>query len=177
VAGESDPVLLADLARGRLRAKRDQLAQAVVGRFAPHHVFMITEQLSHLDYLDEAMERISTEIEQRLQDEWAAVELLDSVPGISQRAAEIVVAYVCRPNSQEMRHNNGIQHLADGSIASTQKGAHCVNLYTIFTLQRGVSHCLGWRRVLGSLVNYGHPTFKKCFRGAFDRSLGTIEDL
>jgi transposase len=92
VAGETDAALLADLARGRLRAKRDQLAQAVVGRFAPHHAFMITEQLSHLDYLDEAMERISTEIEQRLQEEWAAVELLDSVPGISQRAAEIVVA-------------------------------------------------------------------------------------
>ena len=92
VAGESDPVLLAELARGRLRAKREQLAQAVVGRFAPHHAFMITEQLSHLDYLDEAMERISTEIEQRLQEEWAAVELLDSVPGISQRAAEILVA-------------------------------------------------------------------------------------
>jgi transposase len=92
VAGESDGVLLADLARGRLRAKREQLAQAVVGRFAPHHAFMITEQLSHLDYLDEAMERLSAEIEQRLQDEWEAVELLDSVPGISQRAAEIVVA-------------------------------------------------------------------------------------
>jgi transposase len=92
VAGESDGVLLADLARGRLRAKREQLAQAVVGRFAPHHAFMITEQLSHLDYLDEAMERVSAEIEQRLQDEWEAVELLDSVPGISQRAAEIVVA-------------------------------------------------------------------------------------
>jgi transposase len=92
VAGESDPVLLAELARGRLRAKREQLAQAVVGRFAPHHAFMITEQLSHLDYLDEAMERLSAEIEQRLQDEWEAVELLDSVPGISQRAAEIVVA-------------------------------------------------------------------------------------
>ncbi len=92
VAGETDAVLLADLARGRLRAKRDQLAQAVVGRFATHHAFMITEQLSHLDYLDEAMERVSTEIEQRLQDEWEAVKLLDSVPGISQRAAEIVVA-------------------------------------------------------------------------------------
>jgi len=92
VAGESDPVLLAELARGRLRAKREQLAQAVVGRFAAHHAFMITEQLSHLDYLDEAMERLSTEIEQRLQEEWAAVELLDSIPGISQRAAEIVVA-------------------------------------------------------------------------------------
>lgn len=92
VAGETDAALLAGLARGRLRAKREQLAQAVVGRFAPHHAFMSTEQLSHLDYLDEALERISTEIEQRLQEEWEAVELLDSVPGISQRAAEIVVA-------------------------------------------------------------------------------------
>ena len=92
VAGETDAAALADLARGRLRAKREQVAQAVVGRFAAHHAFMITEQLSHLDYLDQAMERLSTEIEQRLQDEWAAVELRDSVPGISQRAAEIVVA-------------------------------------------------------------------------------------
>jgi transposase len=48
--------------------------------------------LSHLDYLDEAMQRLSTEIEQRLQEGWAAVEVLDSVPGISQRAAEFVVA-------------------------------------------------------------------------------------
>jgi transposase len=108
VAGETDAALLADLARGRLRAKRDQLAQAVVGRFAPHHAFMITEQLSHLDYLDEAMERISTEIEQRLQDEWAAVELLDSVPGISQRAAEIVVAEL----GVDLRRFPSAKHLA-----------------------------------------------------------------
>ena len=92
VAGETDPATLAELARGRLRAKRTLLAQAVVGRFAPHHAFMITEHLTHLDYLDEAMERVSSEIEQRLQEEWAAVELLDTVPGISQRAAEILVA-------------------------------------------------------------------------------------
>jgi transposase len=48
--------------------------------------------LSHLDYLEEAMERVSQEIGQRLQEDQAAIELLDSVPGISQRAAEILVA-------------------------------------------------------------------------------------
>jgi transposase len=92
IAGETDPITLANLARGRLRTKRDLLAQAVVGRFTPHHAFLITEQLSHLDYLDEAMERVNTEIDQRLQEDHAAIELLDTVPGISQRAAEILVA-------------------------------------------------------------------------------------
>jgi len=108
VAGETDPALLADLARGRLRTKRDQLAQAVVGRFAAHHAFMIAEQLSHLDYLDEAMERVSSEIEQRLEEEWEAVELLDSVPGISQRAAQIVVAEL----GVDLRRFPSAKHLA-----------------------------------------------------------------
>jgi transposase len=46
VAGESDPTTLADLARGRLRAKRELLSRAVVGRFTAHHAFLITEHLS-----------------------------------------------------------------------------------------------------------------------------------
>jgi transposase len=53
---------------------------------------MISEQLSHLDYLEEAMERVSAEIEQRLREDVAIIELLDTVPGISQRAAQILVA-------------------------------------------------------------------------------------
>jgi transposase len=94
VAGETDPAVLAELAKGRLRAKRELLAQAVVGRFTAHHAFLIAEQLSHLDYLDEAMERVSAEIAQRLAGEQAAIDLLDTVPGISRRAAEIIVAEV-----------------------------------------------------------------------------------
>lgn len=85
VAGEIDPATLAERARGRLRTKRDLLAQAVVGHFTSHHAFLITEQLSHLDYLDEAMEPVSIAIDQRLQEDQAAIELLDTVPGISQQ--------------------------------------------------------------------------------------------
>ncbi len=92
VAGESDPTTLADLARGRLRAKRELLTRAVVGRFTAHHGFLITEHLSQLDYLEEAMERVSAEIAQRLQAEQDAIDLLDSVPGIGRRAAEIIIA-------------------------------------------------------------------------------------
>jgi transposase len=58
-AGETDPAALAELARGKLRAKRALLAQAVVGRVTPHHAFLLTEHLSPLDYLEEARERVS----------------------------------------------------------------------------------------------------------------------
>jgi transposase len=92
LAGQTNPTLLAELARGRLRTKRDQLARAVVGRFAAHHAFMVTEQLSHLDYLDEALERVSAEIADRLREDQAAIELLDTVPGISARSAEVLLA-------------------------------------------------------------------------------------
>jgi transposase len=94
VAGESDPTTLADPARGRLRARRELLSRAVVGRFTAHHAFLIAEHLSQLDYLDEAMERVSVEIAQRLQAEQDAIELLDTVPGIGRRAAEIIIAEI-----------------------------------------------------------------------------------
>jgi transposase len=92
VAGEADPAVLAELARGRMRSKREVLAQAVVGRFTPHHAFLITEHLSQLDYLEEAAERVSAEIAQRLAAEQEALALLDTIPGVGQRAAEILLA-------------------------------------------------------------------------------------
>src|SRR5262245_18450902 len=58
LAGETDPTILADFAQGRMRAKREVIAQAVVGRFTPHHAFLWSEHLSQLDYLEEAMERV-----------------------------------------------------------------------------------------------------------------------
>lgn len=94
VAGETDPTTLADLARGRLRAKRELLTRAVVGRFTAHHAFLLTEQLSQLDYLEEAMERVSAEIARRLEAEHEAIALLDTVPGIGRRAAEIIIAEI-----------------------------------------------------------------------------------
>lgn len=94
VAGETDPQTLAELARGRLRAKRTLLAQAVVGHLMAHHAFLITEQLSHLDTLDEAIERVGAEIGQRLQEDQQAIDLLDSIPGVSRKAAESMLAEI-----------------------------------------------------------------------------------
>ena len=108
IAGETNPSVLAELARGRMRAKREVLAQAVVGRFTSHHAFLITEHLSQLDYLEETMERVSAEIAHRLAAEQTALELLDTIPGVGQRAAEIILAEI----GTELSHFPSAQHLA-----------------------------------------------------------------
>jgi transposase len=95
--GETDAVALAELARGKLRAKRDALAQAVVGRLQEHHVFLLREQLAHLAYLaylDSAIARLDAELAARLAAEQEAVALLQTIPGVARRTAEVLVAEI-----------------------------------------------------------------------------------
>ncbi|MCZ7572832.1 MAG: IS110 family transposase [Ardenticatenaceae bacterium] len=94
VAGERDPALLADLARGTLRTKRAAVEQALTGRVMGHHRFLISELLGQIEYLDAAIERVTIEIGTRLQDESDALALLDTIPGVSQRTAEILLAEI-----------------------------------------------------------------------------------
>src|SRR3954449_4344313 len=61
VAGSTDAAALAELARGRMRAKIPELERALVGRFDAHQRFLVAEQLSHIDYLDEVITRLSAE--------------------------------------------------------------------------------------------------------------------
>ena len=94
LGGETDGRALAELAHGKLRAKRDALAQAVVGRLEAHHVFLLREQLAHLDYLDAAIARLDAELEERLAAEREAVALLETIPGVGRRTAEVLVAEI-----------------------------------------------------------------------------------
>ena len=92
--GERDSAVLAELARGRMRAKRDLLAQALCGRLRSHHAFMITEHLSHIEYLDESIARFTAEVNERLGDAEEQISLLDTIPGLSRRAAEVILAEI-----------------------------------------------------------------------------------
>jgi transposase len=108
LAGQRDVEVLADLARGRLRAKRDQLKVALEGRVTAHPSFVMTEHLSTLEYLDEAIERVSGEIDQRLTADQEAIALLDTIPGVGQRAAEILIAEI----GTDMSRFPSAKHLA-----------------------------------------------------------------
>lgn len=94
VGGEADPSVLADLAKGRLRPKRAALERALSGRLAPHQRFMLAEQLCHIDALEEILERVSVEIADRLEPNDAAIELVDGIPGVGRRIAEILLAEI-----------------------------------------------------------------------------------
>jgi transposase len=92
VAGTTEPAALADLARGRLTAKRSQLEQALRGRVGPHQCFLVAEQLGHIDDLDERIARVSVEIAERLRPVEAELARLETIPGVGRRTAEILVA-------------------------------------------------------------------------------------
>jgi len=94
VAGTTDPAVLAELARGRLRTKLPALRAALAGRFRGHHAFLVSQMLAHLDYLEEAIATVTTQIEEVLRPFAAVVERLDTIPGISRRVAEVVVAEI-----------------------------------------------------------------------------------
>jgi transposase len=95
VAGETDAAALAQLAKGRMRQKRTELEQALSGRMAAHQRFLMAQQLAHIDFLDEAIERASTEIQERMGPvERAAIERLDTIPGVGRRIAEILIAEI-----------------------------------------------------------------------------------
>src|SRR5947199_5053816 len=89
--GTTDPVVLADLAKGRLRAKIPALREALEGRFEPHHALIIGAVLSHLDFLDEQISRLSEAIEEQLGPFAAGVELASSLTGVAKRTAEVMV--------------------------------------------------------------------------------------
>jgi transposase len=61
-------------------------------RFRGHHAFLVTQILAHLDYLDETIGTISQEIEIHIAPFADAIRRWDAIPGINQRAAEVVIA-------------------------------------------------------------------------------------
>lgn len=93
-AGETDPVRLADLAQGRLRHKHAALVEALTGRVRPVHRFLLAEQLAHLTAIDTAIDHVSAEIARCLSPLAAAIDLLDGIPGIGRRTAEVILAEV-----------------------------------------------------------------------------------
>jgi transposase len=94
VSGTTDPSVLAELARGQLRKKIPALREALVGRFDDEHALVIGQILAHIDFLDEAIDRLSAEIEERIRPFAAQRDLLMSIPGVKQRVAEVLIAEI-----------------------------------------------------------------------------------
>ena len=93
-AGTTDPAVLADLARGRLRQKLPALQAALRGDVRGHHRLLVTQALAHLDHLDEMVATLSAEITEHLRPFAAARALVATIPGLGERVLETVLAEV-----------------------------------------------------------------------------------
>ena len=93
-AGEEDPQKLAELARGRLREKRADLEQALRGLLGHHQRYLLTRQLSHLEFLNREIDDLDQEVARRVDPFEETVRAVDTIPGIGRRTAEIIVAEV-----------------------------------------------------------------------------------
>lgn len=121
VAGQSDVTALANMAKGRLRSKQAELEQALRGTLEPHHAFMLAQHLALIDVFDEQIAAFDEHIDQAIEQTrpgpppvdgagepeqeqaaaeassapagaWAAQAIVDAIPGIGARVAEVIVA-------------------------------------------------------------------------------------
>lgn len=94
VGGVASNEEMAELARGSLRGKREELAKALEGRVKDHHRFVLTELLCQIDSLEESIARFDQEIEAVCRPFEEAVILLDTIPGVARQTAEIIVSEI-----------------------------------------------------------------------------------
>ena len=114
IDGESDPHVLAELAKGRLRIKRGELQQAMDGRFDSHHGELARTLLTLIDALTAQIDHLDGRIEEMiaaipasqappltadpdgviLAEGLPAVDRLDEITGIGRHAAHAIIAEV-----------------------------------------------------------------------------------
>lgn len=118
IEGKASSEAMAELAKGRLRAKREQLGEALVGRVEAHHRFILGELLCQIDNLDEGIERCDEQIETYCRPFEEAVVNLDTIPGVARQTAEVIVAEI----GTDMSRFPDADHLA--SWAGVAPGNH-----------------------------------------------------
>jgi transposase len=94
ISGTHDPEILAELAKGTLRKKLPALREALQGRFTGHHALLIGQMLAQIDFLDETIAALSERIEELTRPFSREIELLDTIPGVDKRAAELLLAEI-----------------------------------------------------------------------------------
>src|SRR5687768_4240173 len=94
IAGERDPAVLAELARGRLRAKSAPLIEALTGRFTDHHAFLLAQMLQRVDAVTADIATVQARIDAQIGELGPAVARLDAIPGIGPVAAQMILAEI-----------------------------------------------------------------------------------
>lgn len=92
IQGERDPEVLAGLARGTLRSKVPELIEALTGRFNEHHAFMAGLHLDQIDSHSRIIDALTARIEEAMEPFRTAREFLTTIPGVSLKVADVIIA-------------------------------------------------------------------------------------
>jgi len=92
--GQRSPEDIAALADYRLQATPEQLVDALRVRLTQHQHLMLRLQLQHIRYLDQQIAALDAEVTTRLVPFEAQMAQLDTIPGVNQHVAEVIVAEV-----------------------------------------------------------------------------------
>jgi transposase len=94
IAGERDPRVLAELARGVMRNKIPDLTMACAGRFGDHHALLARLHTDHIDHLTRMIEGLDIRIEEVTDPFAEQLRLLRTIPGIGERAAQVIISEI-----------------------------------------------------------------------------------
>jgi len=94
IGGQRDPKALAQLARGRMRAKICDLREAFTGRFSDHHAFLLTKMLARIDAINTDITDVEAKIDEQVTPFADAVARLDAIPGVGVTAAQAIIAEI-----------------------------------------------------------------------------------
>ena len=85
---------IAEMAKGKLKKKVDQLVEALNGNVTDHHRFLLKQHLGHIDFLVEEIKEFDEEIQRRLVPHEKEFEDIQSVTGIKGISAASVIAEI-----------------------------------------------------------------------------------
>jgi transposase len=94
IAGQTVPQALATLAHRRIHATATELEAALRGRVTAHHRFMLRLHLHQVDAVDAAIACIDKEVDANVEPFRRAIEMLTTIPGVSNLAAEVIVSEI-----------------------------------------------------------------------------------
>ncbi|MGI5518335.1 IS110 family transposase [Streptomyces sp. CA-106131] len=92
IDGERDVHALAQLAKARMRPKIPELVEALTGSFGEHHAFLCRLHLERIDHLKTTIAELSRRIEEEMRPFARQLELLQTIPGVGQAVAEVLIA-------------------------------------------------------------------------------------
>ncbi|TCC32660.1 IS110 family transposase [Kribbella speibonae] len=92
IDGERDARVLAEMAKGRMRSKIPDLAQALEGHFDGHHARMAGAILDRLELVEHALADLDEAIRAECRPWVHEIELLQTIPGVGERTAQVIVA-------------------------------------------------------------------------------------